>query len=101
MLEDGLEDIENLVDQGELKKNEDLKEDNVGAKYLKLVNTVSFSELCNYTVGLSISKHGTLEVKAAKMNEIRNLKDYDTFEDVPNEGQETRGSPWVITQRET
>ena len=79
MLEDGLEDVKNLVDPDEIQKNEDLKEDNVGAKYLKLVNTVSFSELCNYTVELPISKHGTTEVKAAKMIEIRNLKDYDTF----------------------
>ena len=85
MLEDGLEDVEYLVNQEEIKNIEDLKDDSVGAKYLKLVNTVSFSELCNYTVELHISKHGTPEAKAAKMNEIRKLKDYDTFE----EGQET------------
>ena len=34
------------------------------------------------------------------MNEIRNHKDYDTFEEVPDEGQETIGSHWVITQKE-
>ena len=96
-MEDGLEDVENLVDQGKHKDNEDLKEDGIGAKYLKLVNTVSFSELCNFTVELPVSKHGTPEVKAAKMNEIRNLKDYDTFEEVPDEGQETIGSHRVIT----
>ena len=73
------------------KENEDLKDDNVGAKYLKLINTVSFSELCNYIVELPVSKHDTPEVRAAKMNEIRNLKDYDTFEEVPDEGQETLG----------
>ena len=78
MLEHGLEDVKNLMDQGELM------EDNIGAKYLKMINTVSFSELCNYTVELPVSKHGTPEVKAAKMNEIRNLKDYDTFEEVPD-----------------
>ena len=94
MLEYGLEDIKNLMNQGELK------EDNIGAKYLKLVNTVSFSELCNYTAELPISKHGTPEVKAAKMNDIRNLNDYDTFEEVPDEGQETIGGWWVITQKE-
>ena len=41
-----------------------------------------------------------LEVKAAKMNEIRNLKDYETVEEVPDEGQDTVGSRWVITQKE-
>ena len=76
MLEDGLEDVKNLLDQ------EDLQGDTVGAKYLRMVNTVSFSEMCNYTIELPASKHGTPEVKAAKMNEIRNLKDYDTFEEV-------------------
>ena len=49
---------------------------------------------------LPVSKKGTPEVKAAKMNEIRNLKDYDTFEEVPDEGQETIGSWCVITQKE-
>ena len=76
MLEDGSEDVKNLLDQ------EELKGDNVGAKYLRIVNTVSFSEVCNYTIELPASEHGTPEVKAAKMNEIRNLRDYDTFEEV-------------------
>ena len=40
------------------------------------------------------------EVMAAKMNEIRNLKDYETFEEVPDEGQDTVGSQWVITPKE-
>ena len=86
MLEDGLEDVKNLLDQ------EELKGDNIGAKYLRMVNTVSFSEVCNYTIELPASKHGMPEVKAAKMNEIKNLKDYDTLEEVPDEGQERIGS---------
>ena len=100
MLEEGLEDVDNLVDQEKHKDNGELKEDGIGAKYLKLVNTVSFSDLYNFTVEFPVSKHGTPEVKAAKMNEIRNLKDYDTFEEVPDEGLETIGSCWVITQKE-
>ena len=34
------------------------------------------------------------------MTKIRNLKDYDTFEEFPDEGQQTIGSHWVITQKE-
>ena len=49
---------------------------------------------------MPVSKHGTPEVKAAHMSEIRNLKDYDTFEEVPDEGKKTIGSRWVITQKE-
>ena len=82
------------------EENEELKEDSIGAKYLKLVNTVSFSELCNFTVELPVSKHGMPEVKVAKMNEIRNFKDYQTFEEVPNKGQDTVGSQWVIPEKE-
>ena len=68
MLEDGLEDVKNLLDQEEDKdedKEEDLQGDTVGAKYLRMVDTVS---MCNYTIELPASKHGTPEVKAAKMN---------------------------------
>ena len=78
----------------------ELKEDNIGAKYLWMKNTVSFSELCNYTVELPASKHGSPEVKAAKMNKIRNLKDYDAIKEVPDEGQEMIASQQVITQKE-
>ena len=42
MLEEGLEDVENLVDQEKHEDNKELKEDGLGAKYLKLINTVSF-----------------------------------------------------------
>ena len=54
MLEDGLEDVKNLVNTEKQEENEELKEDSVGAKYLRLVNTVSFSELCNFTVELPV-----------------------------------------------
>ena len=83
MLEEGLADVEDIVSP---ENKEELKEDSTGAKYLKMINTVSFSELCNYIVELPVSKHNTPEVRTAKMNEIRNLKDYDTFEEVPDEG---------------
>ena len=92
MMEDGLEDVKNLVDKGKQDENEELKEDSIGTKYLKLVNNVSISELCNFTVELPVSKHCAPEVKAAKMSEIRNLQDYETFEEVPDEGQDTAGS---------
>ena len=49
-------------------EEEDLKGDTVGAKYLRIVNTVSFLEMFNYTIELPASQHGTPELKAAKMN---------------------------------
>ena len=55
MLEDGLEDVQNLVDTEKQEENEELKENSIGANYLRLVNTVSFPELCNFIVELPVS----------------------------------------------
>ena len=34
------------------------------------------------------------------MKEIKNLEDYEVFVEIVDEGQETIGSCWVITQKE-
>ena len=47
-----------------------------------------------------MSEHGTPEVKKAKMIEVSNLLDYDVFEKVEDNGQETIGSKWVVTAKE-
>ena len=44
------------------------------------MNHMSFSDYATYTVELPVSKHGTPEVKEAKMAEVSNLLDYDVFE---------------------
>ena len=49
MLEDGLKDVENLYT--------DLKDDSVRASYLKMANSVSFSEFCAYIIELPVSEH--------------------------------------------
>ena len=65
MLEDGLEDVENLYTN--------LKDDVICASYLKMAQSVSFSELCSYTIELRVSEHWRPEVKAVKRVEIKNL----------------------------
>ena len=40
MLEEGLEDVENIVNKEKHEVKEELKENGIGAKYLKMVNTV-------------------------------------------------------------
>ena len=64
------------------KKLKDEEKDTVGAKYLKVVNSVSFSDVSVYTVELPVSESGRPEVKKAKTAEINNLLDYDVFEEV-------------------
>ena len=64
---------------------------------MKVVNSISFSELWSYRVELPVAEHWRLEVNAGKKNEIKNLLDYDTFEEIEDKGEETIGSRWVIT----
>ena len=77
-----------------------LEKDVTGAKYLKMENSVSFSEMCSYVIELPVSEHGRPEVKMVKKNEIKNLMDYNTFKEVIDEGHETIRSRWVITVKE-
>ena len=81
MLEDGLSDVEDLLDPEEETRKYaikliDAESDSVGTQYLKVVNHMSFSDYAIYTVELPVSKHGTPEVKEAKMAEVSNLLDY-------------------------
>ena len=78
----------------------EFEKDTPGAKYLKLENSVCFSDLCSYVVELSVSEHGRPKVKDTKKKEFKNLIDYATFEEVKDEGQYTIGSHWVITRKE-
>ena len=73
---------------------EDEVKDNIGAKYLKVVNSFYFSDITMYTIELPVSEHGRPKVKEAKMSEVINLLDYDVFEEVEDKCQETIGSRW-------
>ena len=68
-MEDSLQDVENLLT--------DLDKDVIGAKYLTMENSVSFSEMCSYVVELPISEYLRPEVKLAKKSEVKNLLDYN------------------------
>ena len=92
MLEDGLADIEAL--------HADMLTNKIGAENLTLKNSVSFSEMDTYTVELPASEHKRPGVIVAKRTEVENLMDYSTFEEVEDDGQETIGSRWVVTQKE-
>ena len=84
MLEDGLEDVETIIDKIRFKKRDEMKQadvasDTIGTHYLKVENSVNFSDLAIYTVELPVSEHGKPEVKEAKETEVQNLLNYDIF----------------------
>ena len=75
--------------------------DIVGAFYLRAENEECFKEeITVHVVEVPVKDHKKPEVVEAKGKEIQNLKDYDTFEEVEDEGQERVGSRWVITKKE-
>ena len=80
-------------------ENEKLK-DVIGAKYLKMEKSVCFLESSVYVVEVPVREHGKAEVIEAKEKEIENLKLYETFEEIDDEGQETIGSRWIVTEKE-
>ena len=85
MLEDGLVEVENLLDPV------DLEGDSIRAKYLKMADSVSFSDIYSYVIELPVTEHWKPEVKAAKRNDIKIFTDYNTFEEVQDQCQDTIG----------
>ena len=53
-----------------------------------------------YSVEVPRKDHGKKEIVAAKNKEMDNLKFYETYVEVKDEGQETIGSRWVITEKQ-
>ena len=62
--------------------------------------SICFLKNSIYVVEVPMKEHGKAEVIEAKEKEIENLKTYETFEEVDDEGQETIGSRWIVTEKE-
>ena len=59
MMEDGFEDVDDLIDPEKEKQRDtlmlvDVTSDNIGTNYLKVINSVAFSDLAIYTVELPV-----------------------------------------------
>merc|ERR1712239_32236 len=83
--------------QNETRK--DLQNDVIGAKYLQVEKSVYFMDHEIFTVEVPVKEHKKPEIIEAKNKEIENLRTYETFEEVADEGQETIGSRWIITEK--
>ena len=78
----------------------DLQNDIIGAKYLQVEKSVYFMDYEIFTLEVPVREHGKPEIVEAKNNEIQNLKTYETFEEIKDEGQETICSRWIITEKQ-
>ena len=91
-------EIEEIEDENEVRR--DLQNDIIGAKYLQVEKSVYFMDYEIFTIEVPVREHGKPEIVEAKNNEIQNLKTYETFEEIKDEGQETIGSRWIITEKQ-
>ena len=85
-------------DESEMRR--DLQNDIIDTKYLQVEKSVYFMDYEIFSVEVPVKEHGKPEIVEAKNNEIENLKLYETFEEVIDEGQETIGSRWIITEKQ-
>ena len=65
----------------------DLEKDVIRAKYLQMEKNVCFLDNAVFVVEVLISEHNRPEVKKAKVKEMQNLEDYETFELVEDVGE--------------
>ena len=91
-------EVEEIEDEKEVRR--DLQNDVIGAKYLQVEKSVYFMDYEIFTLEVPVREHGKQEIVEAKNNEIQNLKTYETFEEIKDEGQETIGSRWIITEKQ-
>ena len=108
---DALEDIhlvEVLDDQIDIEN--DIKLDKFGAFYMRKENRIKdyyetdLDPNAMFVVQLPVAEHDRTEVIEAKKNEIKNLEDFGTFDEV-NENEippesSVIGSRWVVTEKE-
>ena len=84
-----------------VKKKDQEKSESSHAAVINQTKEECFSEEdVIYVVELPVKEHGRPEVIEAKDKEIENLKKYEVFEKVKDEGQQSIGTRWVITQKE-
>ena len=81
-----------MEEKSEAVKMVDKARDAICAKYMKMGPTLYFLENAVFAVEVPVSEHNKPEVEEAKLKEIQNLEDYETFELLEYGGQECIGS---------
>merc|ERR1712002_1354073 len=79
------------IGEEDMVMTEDGLKDVIGAKYLKVANSVYFLDTSVYVVEVPVRDHGKPEVMEAKEKEIQNLETYETFEEIEDKGREAIG----------
>merc|ERR1712240_705404 len=73
-------EMEEIEDENEVRR--DLQNDIIGAKYLQVEKSVYFMDYEIFSLEVPVKEHGKPEIIEAKDTEIKNLRTYETFEEV-------------------
>ena len=83
------------------KDRVDVEKDTVGSFWMLVENNECYNyEITSYVVELPSHQHKKPEVIDAKQIELKNLQDYETYEEVEDTGQDRITSRWVVTMKE-
>ena len=98
--EDDVEDIERMRTRSMERRRKELEKDSISTFWMKFENEECHDDIAVYAVEVPRVEHKKIEVIEAKEKELENMFNYEVFEEVEDEGQETIGSRWVITKKE-
>jgi hypothetical protein len=97
------ENVEKYIGPKTRSKSKEREEekDSIGAYWMTVENSECFSDdQTVFVVEVPVKYHKLPEIVEAKETEMKNLEDFDTFEEVQDIGQAKVGSRWVITEKE-
>ena len=86
---DDIEKMEGPKTRSRSRSEREEKNDVIGAYWMTKQNSECFDDYTIYVVEVPKKDHGLPEVIEAKECEINNLKDFETFVEVNDEGQKT------------
>ena len=89
--DDDDEKMEGPKTRSRSKSEREAKKDVIGAFWMTKQNSECFDPFTIYVVEVPKKEHGLPKVVEAKEREISNLKDFDTFVEVEDEGQSDLG----------
>ena len=97
--EDDVENLEIMRTRSMERRRKELEKDSISTFWMKFENEECYDDMAVYAVEVPRAEHKKEEVIEAKEKELENMFNYEVFEEVEDEGQETIGSRWLIMKK--